>query len=97
VIFARRGVAVGAKLAMIVSWSPGGVEHLVGARVLAGMPLSRAASWNRSASRRVPPSARPLGDLVDDVVDLLVLRREELVQVVELNADHVPCSCAVFV
>jgi hypothetical protein len=40
--------------------------------------------------------AGALGDLVDDVVELRVLRLEELVQVVELRADDVPVVVAGF-
>src|SRR5881628_2311648 len=44
---------------------------------------------------RVPAErARPLGHIVDEVVELLVLRGEELVQVVELRADDVPVVVA---
>src|SRR2546426_5311484 len=97
VIFARRGVAVGAKLAddrLVVGQEV--VEHLVGARVLAGMLLEprRLLELDQRRDRVPTERARPLGDLVDDVVDLLVLRREELVQVVELTADHVPVVVA---
>src|SRR5438309_6421799 len=48
----------------------------------------------RELGKRAPgPAAqrpRPLGDVVDDAVQLLVLRLEERVQVVELRAGHVP-------
>src|SRR5437867_3343824 len=78
---------------MSVSWSASRLSSISSADgYWPGCSLSRVASWN--SARVATERARPLGHIVDEVVELLVLRGEELVQVVELRADDVPVVVA---
>src|SRR5579862_9556180 len=71
-------------------------EHRLGAGVLAGMLLqaSLLLELAHRAQRLAAQRARALGHLVQDLVELLVLRVEELVKVVELRPDDVPVIVA---
>src|SRR5215470_9753788 len=72
------------------------LEHVVGARILAGV-LLETRGLRELAERRhgmAAQGARALGDVVDEVVDRLVLLGKELVQIVELRTHDVPVIVA---
>src|SRR5437667_3189688 len=82
---------------MTASWSASSVAIMSFAAGTAPGASVRRATFTNSASvpyARPPELARALRDLVDELVELLVLRLEELVQVVELRAGDVPVVIA---